>query len=175
MNTSHLLPCDILLYKGSSFTSRLIEWGTASVYSHVAVVTDQKINLAIESNTGHQSGVRAVDLRKLDEKVVDVYRAKKEFPFDSAKVISHLVDRLGSPFDWIGVTGLGLLKVASSLTGFKLLRGYNEFQKDRDYFCSELTYEAFAAGGLDIVPQVGASDITSPGDIASSPRIEKIR
>jgi len=42
-------------------------------------------------------------------------------------------------------------------------------QKDKDYFCSELVYEAFyRGGGLDIVPDIGEGDITSPGDIARS-------
>jgi uncharacterized protein YycO len=174
METSNLQTCDILLYKGSGFTARLIQWGSSSVYSHVAVIVDAGMHLAVESNTGHQSGVRALDLRKLDEKIVDVYRVKNGFEYDADKVISHLVSRLGAKYDWAGVIGLGLMKLASAITGFTLLRGYNEFQKKRDYFCSELVYEAFAEGGLDIVPQVDSADITSPGDIARSPIIESV-
>jgi len=74
--------CDILLYKGSGFTSRLIQWGTKSPYSHVAVVVEPKICLGIESNTGHQSGVRAVDLRRLEDERLDMFRVKTEFAFD---------------------------------------------------------------------------------------------
>jgi len=58
MKTDHLTPCDILRYKGTGFTSHLIQWGTKSPYSQVAVVVEPRIFLAIESNTGHQSGVR---------------------------------------------------------------------------------------------------------------------
>lgn len=50
----------------------------------------------------------------------------------------------------------------------------NKWQKDKDYFCSELCYEAFKFSGLDIVPQVGEADITSPGDIARSEIIQQI-
>ena len=61
-----LRTCDILLYKGTDFASKLIQWGTNSLYNHVAVVVDPAMNLSIESNTGHQSGVRALDLQKLE-------------------------------------------------------------------------------------------------------------
>jgi uncharacterized protein YycO len=64
---------------------------------------------------------------------------------------------------WLGVLKLLHLKDHS-----------NKWQKDKDYFCSELCYAAFNAGGLDIVPQVGEADVTSPGDISRSERIEKI-
>lgn len=173
MRTDFLKVGDILLYKGTAFTSRLIEWGTQSSYSHVGVAVDPKTFLSIESNTGHQAGVRALDLRKLADHTLDVFRVKPPFSFDSDKVISFLVDHLGAGFDWLGVSWLGVLKGASLLTGFKF-QPYNQFQKNKDYFCSELCYEAFQTGGLDIVPQVSEADITSPADIARSERLEKI-
>lgn len=172
MRTDSLKAHDILLYQGSRFVSRLIQWGTKSPYSHVAVVVDPEIYLGIESNTGSEAGVRALDLRKLEEGVVDIFRVKPEFSFEGREVISFLVARLGAKYDYGGVAGLGVMKLASALTGFKTLTGYNRFQRERDYFCSELVYEAFTAGGLDIVPQIGEAEITSPADIARSPRIE---
>lgn len=173
MDASFLKSCDILLYKGKDLTSHLIQWGTNSPYNHVAVVVDPAIYLGIESNTGHQSGVRAFDLRTLDEKEIDVFRIKPEFPYNPFQVISYLVAHLGAGYDWGGVIGLGALK-ALSLVTFGWYQGYNHFQKDKDYFCSELCYEAFKSGGLDIVPQVGEADITSPGNISQSKLIEKI-
>lgn len=168
MNTEFLQRCDILLYKGESPTSRLIRWRTKSPYSHVAVVVAPEIYLGIESNTGHQSGVRAFDLRKLDSQSVDVFRLKSEWRVAQEKVISFLVAHLGAPYDWGGVGWLAVLKL------FGLRSQANRFQKEKDYFCSELVYEAFQEGGLDIVPQVDQADITSPGDIAQSSRLEKI-
>ncbi len=51
----------------------------------------------------------------------------------------------------------------------------NNWQKDKDYFCSELCYAAFYfGGGLDIAPDVPEADITSPGDIAKSSLVEHI-
>ena len=162
-----------MLYKGTGFTSHVIQWGTESPYSHVAIVGEPGIALGVESNTGHQDGVRAIDLRKLSEETVDLFRLKPEFPIDKGKVISFLVDHLGAGFDYLGVTWLGVLKGVSVLTGMKY-QPYNQFQKEKDYFCSELCYQAFMAGGLDIVPQVGEADVTSPGDIAASERLQKV-
>lgn len=160
--------CDILLYKGERLTSRLIQWRTKSPYSHVAVVIEPAICLGIESNTGHQSGVRAFDLRKLDSGAIDTFRIKPEFPLDREKVISFLVAHLGAPYDWSGVTWLATLKL------FGLRTQANRFQKEKDYFCSELVYEAFQEGGLDIVPQLNSADVTSPSDIAQSERLERV-
>ena len=201
-----LRTCDILLYKGTDFTSRLIQWGTESRYNHVTVVVDPAINLAIESNAGHQSGVRALDLRKLDDMGIDVFRVRPAHPYNSAKTISYLVSCLGAGYDWGGVLCLGVLKLLhlkehSNPAGVPQpvrvgvrarsrkagratpeerdtppvrVGSFIKWQKDRDYFCSELCYAAFNEGGLDIVPQVAEADVTSPGDIAQSERIEKI-
>lgn len=163
-----LRTCDILLYKGTDFTSKLIQWGTNSPYNHVAVVVNPAMSLAIESNTGHQSGVRALDLRKLDEEGVDIFRVRAEHPYDHGKTISYLVSCLGSDYDLRGVLWLGVLKL------LHLKEHSNKWQRERDYFCSELCYAAFNDGGLDIVPQVAEADITSPGDIARSERLEKL-
>lgn len=173
METGHLSPCDILLYKGTQWMSRLVRWGTKSPYSHVAVVGEPRIFLAIESNTGHQAGVRAIDLRKLPDGEIDVFRIPPQFTYDPNKVISFLVAHLGARFDYLGVAWLGFLKAAGILSGLKY-QPYNRFQKEKDYFCSELCYEAFMAGGIDIVPGVGEADITSPADIAASERLVRV-
>ena len=174
--TKELEPLDILLYKGKDFTSWLIEVGTSSAYSHVALVVDPKLSLGIESNTGHQNGVRAFDLRKVSMAGVDLYRIKLDFlaKVQKERVISFLVDHLGARYDLFGVIGLGLLKILSLVTFGRTKIWNNNFQKKRDYFCSELCYAAFNSAGLDIVPAVPEADVTSPGDIAKSEVIQKI-
>ena len=162
------ISCDILLYKGTSWMSKLIQWKTGSLYSRVSVVVGAEMNLAIESNTGSQAGVRALDLRKLDAKEIDIFRVKPENSFKKEQVISYLVNCLGAPYDIWGVTWLAVLKI------FGQQETANRFQISKDYFCSELVFEAFASAGLDIVPQIGHGDITSPGDISRSPLLEKI-
>jgi uncharacterized protein YycO len=164
MNTETLQSCDILLFQGQRFISKLIRFGTKSKYSHVGVVINPNTFLGIDA-VG--KGVRAFDLRKEDEKFIDVYRIKEEHSFDKDAVVSFLVNRLGSKYDLLGVTWLGVLKTFSLITG-KKSKPYNRFQKGRDYFCSELAYEAFFGGGLDIVPEVPSADVTSPADISRS-------
>jgi len=173
MNTLNLKPLDILLYRGRGLTSWVIQSMTRSRYNHVAVVVDPESYLGIESNTGHQGGVHAIDLRMLKDQAVDIYRIRAEYTVNAKKTVSFLVACLGAKYDYLGVAWLGLLKVASLLS-FSLLKPYNRFQRDKDFFCSELCYEAFMGGGLDIVPQIDAAAITSPGDIAQSPVLVKV-
>ncbi len=162
-------PGDILLFKGEDGISKLIQWGTGSEYSHVAICVSPEMNLAIEANT--RGGVRAIDIRKIKEPY-DIYRVKKSY--NLTDTISYLVNSLNSSYDYFGVLFLGLLKVLAKLKlPFKNIA--NNWQKDRDYFCSELCYEAFFhGGGLDIVPDVPQADITSPGDISKSNIVEYI-
>ncbi|RKY40981.1 MAG: hypothetical protein DRP85_07490 [Candidatus Makaraimicrobium thalassicum] len=163
---------DILLFKGEDWISRLIQWGTGSKYSHVAVCVSPGMSLAIESITG--GGVRARDVRQIKSEY-DVYRVKEGHSYDLDKTVSFLVSRLNLRYDYLGVVFLGLLKLLSRL-GLPLKNAANKWQIDRDYFCSELCYEAFfRGGGLDIVPNVPDADITSPGDISKSPVIEMVR
>jgi len=163
-------PGDILLFKAEKeLLSRLIAWGMNSRYSHVAVCVSPEINLAIEALT--RGGVRARDIRQIKEKY-DVYRIKDGYDLNG--VISYLVSRLNSNYDVWGVIFLGLLKLLVKMR-LPLKHAANKWQKDRDYFCSELCYEAFReGGGLDIVPDISEADITSPGDISRSSRLELV-
>ena len=174
MKIDQLRSCDILLYKGKGFRSWLIQWGTKSPYNHVAVMVSPEMNLGVESNTGHQSGVQAFDVKQFKAGEIDVFRVKSRYPFNKSTVISYLVAHLGAKFDWIGVSALGLMKFLSFFTAFKAFTWHNEFQRKKDYFCSELVYEAFKAGNLDIVPEIDEAAVTSPADISKSSVVEKI-
>ena len=157
---------DILLFKAErDWLSRIIAWGTNSRYSHVAVCVSPEMNLAIEALT--RGGVRARDTKKISQDY-DVYRIKQGHEYNLTGTISFLVSKLNLRYDYFGVLFLGLLKLLAKI-GRPLKRVANKWQKERDYFCSELCYEAFdLGGGLDIVPDVPEADITSPGDIARS-------
>jgi len=101
-------------------------------------------------------------------------KEKEEYNFKLPAVISFLVKQLNNKYDYYGVIFLGFMKLLA-LIGKPLKNRTNKWQKDRDYFCSELCYEAFyKGGGLDIVPNVDEADITSPGDISKSPVVEKV-
>jgi uncharacterized protein YycO len=166
-------PGDILLFKAEKdFMSRLIAWGTNSKYSHVAICVSAEMNLAIEAQT--RGGVRGRDIRQITQEY-DVYRVKDGCPYKLNETISYLVSKLNSNYDFLGVIFLGILKLLAKLC-FPVKIAANKWQKNRDYFCSELCYEAFCfGGGLDIVPNISEADITSPGDISKSRIIELVR
>lgn len=162
---------DILLFKGEKGIAWLVAWGTNSRYAHVAVCVSAKMNLAVEAIT--RGGVRVIDIRKIKQPY-DLYRVKEDYIYDLNGVISYLVDRLNSKYDYKGVIFLGLLKLLTRV-GWPLKNIVNRWQEQRDYFCSELCYEAFwFGGGLDIVPNTAEADITSPGDIAKSPVVKQV-
>ncbi len=162
---------DILLFKAEKdWLSKLIAWGTNSVYSHCAVCVSPEMNLTIEALT--RGGVKARDIRQIEEKY-DVYRVKDEHPYDINKALSYLVGTLNNRYDYFGVIFLGILKLLAKI-GIPLKEAANKWQKEKDYFCSELCYEAFNFAGLDIVPEVPEADITSPGDIARSAVVEQV-
>ncbi len=163
---------DILLFKAEKkfSVSWLIAWGTNSVYSHVAVCVAPELDIAIEAMT--KGGVRARAISEIPA-VYDVYRIREGSRYDLGKVIAFLVKQLNNPYDLRGVLYLGYLKLRAKIQkSFKAKA--NVWQKDEDYFCSELCYAAFAFGGLDIVPEVPGSDTTSPGDISRSSVVGKI-
>ena len=150
---------DILLFKGSGLMSKIIQLGTSSKYSHVAVCVDADMFLAIEA----QGSVRAADIRAMAN--YDIFRIKKGYNYSLNKSISFLVSKLNEKYDYAGVIFLGIIKL------FRLKKLANKWQKDRDYFCSELVYEAFKAGGLEIVNKE-SSGVVSPADIANSETVE---
>lgn len=165
-------PGDILLFKAErDIISWLIAWGTDSDYTHVAVCVSPELDIAIEAMT--RGGVRARAISEIPN-VYDVYRIKDGYGYDMSKAIAYLVKQLNNRYDNWGVLYLAILKVAAKIYK-NIKKTANKWQKDKDYFCSELCYEAFKFGGLDIVPQVGEADITSPGDIARSEIIQKVK
>ena len=170
---SSLKPGDILLFKGEKDPlSKIIAWGTNSKYSHVAVCVSPTMALVIEAMIWH--GIRAIDLRKIEEERYDVYRVREDFSYNLDETISYLVDKLGSRYDYLGVIWLGFLKLLAKIS-IPLKDQANRWQIDRDYFCSELCYEAFFhGGGVDIVPEVPEADISCPGDIAKSSVVQEV-
>jgi len=170
---------DILLCKSEGLIPALIKWGTGSIYSHVAVVASAKLGLIIEAVP--EGGVRAISIENY-KTPYDLYRVKDPASYDLTEVVAYLIRMLARKFDFLstiklgwkfflrrlGLVQLAVLKIANQK------EAADSLQKDQDYFCSELCYEAFKAGGLDIAPQIGNAETVSPGDIARSPLIEKV-
>jgi len=151
---------DLLLFKGKGLMSKIIQWGTGSEFSHIGICVNAEMYLLIEA----QNCVRAADIRTMKD--YTIFRVKEGNPYDLDKVISFLVSKLNSKYDFKGVLFLGIMKL------FRLKRLANKWQKDRDYFCSELATAAFKAGGLNIVPI--EAGVASPADISNSEIVFKI-
>lgn len=170
---------DILLCKGSGIVPFLIKWGTGSKYSHVAVIASAQLGLIVEAIPA--GGVRAISVENY-KTPFDLYRVKSEIHFNVSGVISYLIKMLARKYDYpfklawkLTLRKLRLLK----LLGLKVMKqkeAADRLQEDQDYFCSELVYQAFfTGGGIDIVPQIGDAETTSPGDIARSSSLQKTR
>lgn len=154
---------DIILFRGTDWISKIIQYATGSEYSHVGFVYDK--NFLIEARSWY--GVQSRDIKSIAVDV-DVYRVKDIYTYVGSEVINYLVEKIGSRYDYGAVLYLGLLK----LWGRK--EEANKWGRERDLYCSELIYEAFKSGGLDIVPDVPYSDMTTPSDIANSIVTEKV-
>lgn len=171
---------DVLLCKGKGLIPWIIKWGTKSVYSHVAIIASAEHKLVIEAIP--EGGVRAISLENFHTPF-EIYRVKKEHSFNHTGVVSYLILMLARKYDFLSAVKFGwkLFKRKMGivqLAGLKVV-GLKEkadaLQENQDFFCSELCYRAFnEGGGLDIVPQIGDAETTSPGDIARSPILTKV-
>lgn len=169
---------DILLCKSNGIVPSLIKWGTESKYSHVAVIASAKLGLIVEAIP--EGGVRAISVQNY-KTPFDLYRVKTGIQFNASGVVSYLIKMLARKYDYplrlawkMALRKFRLLKLLG-LKVMKKKKAADRLQEDQDYFCSELVYQAFfTGGGLDIVPQVGDAETTSPGDIAKSPVVSKV-
>ena len=151
---------DILLFYRGGLMSKIIQWGTKSKYSHTALCVNAEMNLLIEA----QGCVRAADIRTMTD--YDIFRVKEGHAYDLEKVVSFLVSKLNSRYDYRGVIFLGIMKL------FRLKKMANKWQRKKDWFCSELVVSAFREGGLDIISK--KAENASPKDIAVSKIVFKV-
>lgn len=169
---------DILLCKGTDAVASLIKWGTSSIYSHVSVIASAKLGLVIEAIP--KGGVRAISIENYKTDF-DIFRVKDPNSFDHSEVVAYLIRMLAREYDYPVKLAFKMLARKVNLVklfGLKLFGKKKEadaLQEDQDYFCSELVYRAFQAGGLDIVPEIGDGETTSPGDVARSHIVEQIK
>ena len=91
---------DLLLFRAEKGISKIIAYGTNSIYSHISIIVSPSMNLMIEASSG--GGVRASDIRRIDRRY-DVFRVKKQYKYDLDAVISFLISKLSSKYDYAGV------------------------------------------------------------------------
>ena len=129
----------ILLYRGTSWISKLIKWQTFGPYSHAAWWCSD--GTAIEA--WHKGGVQHVDSPATLHKPgteIDVFDFRDPAALDVDAAEWFLREQVGDDYDFRPV-----------LSGFLLRLRRNNPDK---WFCSELVHAAAVAGGLPLLSRV---------------------
>lgn len=161
---------DVLLYRGRSLQSRIIQWVTGSPYSHAGLAVWWNARLMVLEAVG-----KGVIVTTLSSNVrhyrgdVEWYTSKEDLPdADRHKLVSIAQRELGKEYAlWKAIVlGLRLL----------LKRGIERrdtLRKERKLFCSLYVAAVYNGVGMDL--KEGVSDsFTSPNDIALSPLLKRV-
>jgi hypothetical protein len=161
---------DVLMYRGRSLASRLIQWATRSTYSHAGIAVWWNDRLMVLEAVG-----RGVMVTPLSSNVrtyhgdVEWFTCTRELSAGQQEgMIRFAQSELGKEYaSW-----------ASIMLGLRIL-----FQRDRDkrdalrrerkLFCSLYVAQVYNAAGVDL--KEGVSDrFMSPGDIAASQVLKRV-
>ncbi len=161
---------DVLMYRGRSLESRIIQWATRSRYSHAGLAVWWNDRLMVMEAVG-----RGVIVTPLSKNVmsysgyVEWFTSTEEIPADQRlRMVEFAQQELGKEYArWRAV-----------LLGFRLLFQRDEETRDKlrrevRLFCSHYVAETYNAIGRDL--KKGVSDrFMSPGDIALSPVLRRM-
>ena len=146
----------IALYRGRSWTSRLIRWINWSDYSHAAWMCEDGAVIEAWSRGGVRYNATAGMLHTPGT-VIDIYGIPDLDPARRELIEGWLLRQCGKGYDWHGVIHFLLRKP--------------ERPEDRErWFCSELVFAACAANGVELLNRVPAWKV-SPGMLMLSPRL----
>jgi hypothetical protein len=159
---------DVLMYRGKSVVSRMIQWVTRSRYSHAGLAAWWNDRLMVLEAVG-----KGVVVTPLSSNVRNYFGTVEWFTcaeplsgHQRAMIVEFAQRELGKEYaQWYALT-----------LGLRIL-----FQKDRDrrdalrrerrLFCSHYVAETYNAIGKDL--KKGVSDrFMSPGDVAESPLLK---
>jgi len=149
----------ILASKGISPTSRLIRWWQWGFpYTHIAYcldLSDQNDPIVVEAwwNGVRKGWFSEVHTPGTEFAVYSVQVTEKQ----KEKIENFLQQRLGKPYDWLGILGFPL-------------RNWKLEKKDR-WFCSELVFTAFQRAGVELLKNTHPSEV-SPRLFLKSPILQ---
>jgi len=174
---------DILLFSGPDLSSRFIQWGTKSLWSHVGfIIRLDHIDRVMLLESVENVGVHTVALSNTvygNKKSLPPYRGKlliaRHADFTSVnmhqlKTMSEFaVDRLGSPYAVAEIIKIGMRIMFGMLFNIKMPQ---LLQADDEFICSEYVALCYRTIGIQI-PWDGLGFI-APSDIANDPKINPV-
>jgi len=160
---STLRPADVILVEGNSIVSTAIKYLTQSTWAHAAMyvgdalgadVSNPDALCLVESNLGE--GCVASPLSKYTHNTLRICRPTALTPEDSAKVVRHIVGRIGAKYDTRNVIDLARYLFPTPPVPVRWRRrmialGSGEPTRA---ICSTLIAEAFQSVGYPILPRV---------------------
>lgn len=144
----------IVLFKGTSWISRMIRWQTRSKYSHAAILTEG--GTLVESLEG--KGVQSTCdwNRPENADIFDVPSTQDQ----RNSIMGFLSAQVGKPYDWLMVVRFVTRRQEGRRTSGK-------------WFCSELVFAAFQQAGISLFRETEPWEV-SPGLLARSPLLKQI-
>jgi len=171
---------DILLFRGEALSSRIIRFGTNSLYSHCAMAFRRREEPASPGGAAEErvyvvqatgKGVHTLTLSeeiKEYEGVVEVFRVAAQYApkFRADIAVAEACQHVGRPYAYTHLLGF-----AADVLTFGLMKGARSNARDRRaFFCSQLVARAYRRAGVDLSKYADAA--TAPGDIITSHRVE---
>ena len=157
---------DVLLFRGKSPLSRVIRWGSDSVYSHAGFTAWWDDRLLVFQSTGRGAELVPASLAvSAYDGQVDLFRLQEPLlsRVDAPSLITRAVALLGRHYAKSALVGLMWRMLRRRFRGRPDATG-----EPHEVFCSQYVSYCFRAQDLDLVP--GTDDAsTSPGDLANSP------
>ena len=161
---------DVLMYKGRSFSSRIIQFVTRSKYSHAGLAAWWKDRLMVLEAVGNGVVVTRLSANVVHYKGnVELFTSNEDIPEeDRLRMVHFAQEELGKQYAlWSTILlGIRLLFVSDKETRDTLKR-------EKRLFCSHYVAQTYNVIHRDL--KKGVSDrFMSPGDVANSPLLRKV-
>jgi hypothetical protein len=158
---------DVLLFQGTGWMSRVIQWGSGSAYSHAGFAAWWGTRLLVFQATGRGAEVlpasSAVDTY---DGQVDWYALRERSAINSEQLLTNAVTMLGRAY-----AHTELLDLMWRMLRQTSLRRPDPRTSPDHVFCSQYVSYCYRTSGLDLV-DLADDGSTSPADLARSPYLE---
>ena len=161
---------DVLLYRGTDFTSRMIRTLTKSAYSHAGLAVWWNDRLMVLEAVGN--GVVAMPLSINLAKHhggIDLFQSKTLIAdSDRLDMVRFAQEQLGKAYAFFQLAIFGGRLLCGARMSSQEPRANGAYG---EYFCSEYVSHTYLKANIDLVVACGAH-FTSPDDLACSPALQ---